>query len=542
MSKLTGFSYLVPAKLRTIVRQMLSHRGQNAVKVPFFDLSKNSLIDIARWTNEVVKRRGQIDKTDPTQLLGNKKLGKNEPRQPTCDVANVLSPIPPKTVMEKKDKLVYDDGKRDEEEVRRAEFKDCAHNIDKLEAALFRLVDKDLPSPFAKSQPQCNISANDSKRVLLTGATGFLGRHTLSTLLAKGAEVVCLVRGNSVEEALSRVILGMAKAGLFSSNALDRLEIVVGDLSKPLFGLEQREYNRLASAIDVIIHTAAVVKMWSLNSADGDAHDMIYTNTQSCVSIARFSAHARHFGRNAIPVLYTSTESVESGISPDVIVEEAGLHYSSAMLRRQPYSLSKLLGETVLLHGNRSFKNSLCIMRPPLLTFSADGDSNDSDWFVRLLLTISDLGLSPSKGKSEFLERQMRFEPVDTYAKKVVDAAFSLPAVSNSPFGTNVLWSDAFDVENRPMLCLQDILHSLTGSIEPVPTFAFRSAVLSEDQAPPFFPLVESLLHNVDEGYVAAAESPIEGKRNDACKIPEVLRGSLSAFLNERCPGITMSH
>ncbi len=100
MSERTGFSYLLPAKLRTIVRQMLSHRGQNAVKVPFFDLSKNSLIDIARWTNEVVKRRGQIDKTDPTQLLGKKEVKKNEPRQPTCDVANVLSPLSPKTVTE----------------------------------------------------------------------------------------------------------------------------------------------------------------------------------------------------------------------------------------------------------------------------------------------------------------------------------------------------------------------------------------------------------------------------------------------------------
>jgi hypothetical protein len=136
----------------------------------------------------------------------------------------------------------------------------------------------------------------------------------------------------------------------------------------------------------------------------------------------------------------------------------------------------------------------------------------------------------------------VRFEPVDTYAKKVVDEAFSLPAVSNSPFGTNIIWSDAFDVENRPMLCLLDILDSLTGSIEPVPTFAFRSAVLSEDQAPPFFPLVESLLHNVDEGYVAAAESPIEGKGKGACKIPEVLRVGLSAFLDKRCPGIVMSH
>lgn len=510
------------------VQHMLSHRGQIGLKVPFFDITERSLIDIARWMCGIINRTHQVDISDKSHIVSQNTSQEKVPSH--------MLPSSLKLVGNETGNDADEDIKRSWEEEQRTELKKQVHNIDRLELSLFRLVTQDQPFPSAKT-PARSINSTNSKTVLLTGATGFLGRHILSTLLAKGIEVVCLVRATSINEAQSRVQLGLEKAGLVASKSLGRQKIVLGDTSKLMLGLERDAYDMLASEIDAIIHAAAVVKMWSLDSTDGDVHDMIYANTHSCVSIARLSAHARQFGRKPMPVLYTSTKSVEGGLSPEVVVEEVGLHYSSSTLRRQPYSVSKLLGETVLLQGNNSFKNALCIMRPPLLTFASNGDANDKDWFVRLLLTVSDLGLSPSKGTSEFLSREVQFEPVDAYARKVVEETFSMMFGKGCYLDPAPMWPDAHDNENKPTLCLENILQSLRGPFEAVRTFAFRSAVLFEKQPPPFFPLVESLL-GVEEEYHCGSESLMGGSEEDAYGVPALLRSGLSAFLEKRCPGL----
>ncbi|CAJ1962100.1 unnamed protein product [Cylindrotheca closterium] len=547
--EILGVNSLLWVKLRSFVRQSLAQRGHSGTKLPFFNLSEKNMMDVAGWMTDVIV-------SQPSAGLGSVPVAsevameatdlRTPQEDPSSQVKNSNRTIA-------REKATTKDGKQEppipmsshsvnmngEELSKRAEFKQHAHNIDKLESELFRLVDAEIPLSFERCQYAESTCSSELQRIFLTGATGFLGRHVLRSLLMRGAEVTCLVRGKSDEDARSRVISVLSSIGMNEEPLLARLNILTGNISLEKFGLEQQVYDMLACNTDAIVHAAAQVKMWSLDTAFGDAHEMLYTNTQSCVSISRLSACAKQIGRQTIPVVYTSTKSVENGLSEGTSVGEAGLYYSSSTMRQQPYTISKLLGETALMYGSRKHQGSLCIMRPPLLTFSSGGDSNDSDWFVRLLLTVMDLGLAPSHGQSEFLSKQTVFEPVDEYANKVVKEVFQQLEEQKLESTSDVKWADAYEEETKPKLRIRDILYHLEGDVEPVPAYAFRSAVLFSEHPLPFLPLAKSLVdrrdtrveNDFDESLPIAVENG---------QIPPLLQEGLLAFLKTRCPSITI--
>ena len=83
---------------------------------------------------------------------------------------------------------------------------------------------------------------------LVTGATGFIGRHLVPLLLARGGDVVAVVRpGSRHRFAALRESLG---------DPGERLRMVAGDLAEPLLGIDAGEREQLAGA--TIFHLAAV--------------------------------------------------------------------------------------------------------------------------------------------------------------------------------------------------------------------------------------------------------------------------------------------
>jgi nucleoside-diphosphate-sugar epimerase len=84
--------------------------------------------------------------------------------------------------------------------------------------------------------------------VIITGATGFIGRHVVSRLLFAGRRVVILVRrraGLSGEERAAEV---------FGEAAKRRLLVVEADLATPT--VTEGDLMRLASTVDTVIHCA----------------------------------------------------------------------------------------------------------------------------------------------------------------------------------------------------------------------------------------------------------------------------------------------
>jgi thioester reductase-like protein len=104
---------------------------------------------------------------------------------------------------------------------------------------------------FKKDSPQ---------KVLLTGATGFLGSFLLTQLLILGHNVVCIVRESKTATPMSRVESAAVYFGCRKRWPIDaRLKCIAGDISKARLGLSESDYRRLLFDCDVIVHNAAQV-------------------------------------------------------------------------------------------------------------------------------------------------------------------------------------------------------------------------------------------------------------------------------------------
>jgi fatty acid CoA ligase FadD9 len=100
----------------------------------------------------------------------------------------------------------------------------------------------------------------EARTVLVTGATGFLGRYLLSQLLTQATppRVVCLVRGSSDAEAMSRVEAALLQAKLPAAPPA-LLQVYAADLRQADFGLGAARYEQLATEVDVVYHLASRV-------------------------------------------------------------------------------------------------------------------------------------------------------------------------------------------------------------------------------------------------------------------------------------------
>src|SRR5665647_1569721 len=85
----------------------------------------------------------------------------------------------------------------------------------------------------------------DKKRVLVTGAGGFIGSHLVERLVELGASVRALVRYNSRND------WGLLE--LLPASVKESLEIVAGDITDP-FGTA-----RAMAGCEIVFHLAALI-------------------------------------------------------------------------------------------------------------------------------------------------------------------------------------------------------------------------------------------------------------------------------------------
>ncbi len=123
-----------------------------------------------------------------------------------------------------------------------------------------------LPEQLLRAAPRLPLDTA-RRRVLLTGASGFLGHVLLAALLERlhgGQEIVCLVRAGSDAEAharLARKLLGLPLPGcsLDSASMPRRVRAVAGDVAKPNLGLTAEAYRELAATVTDVVHAGALV-------------------------------------------------------------------------------------------------------------------------------------------------------------------------------------------------------------------------------------------------------------------------------------------
>ncbi|HEY5750339.1 MAG TPA: NAD-dependent 4,6-dehydratase LegB [Chryseolinea sp.] len=175
-----------------------------------------------------------------------------------------------------------------------------------------------------------------NKKVLITGADGFIGSHLTERLLGEGCDVRAFVYYNSFNS--------WGWIDSFSKEKKERLEIFSGDIRDP---------NGVRTAmkdVDVVFHLAALIAIpFSYHSPDS----YIDTNVKGTLNVLQA---ARDFQIER--VLITSTSEVY-GTAQYVPIDE-----KHPRQPQSPYSASKIGADSLAESFYRSFDLPVTIVRP----------------------------------------------------------------------------------------------------------------------------------------------------------------------------------
>jgi amino acid adenylation domain-containing protein/thioester reductase-like protein len=221
--------------------------------------------------------------------------------------------------------------------------------------------------------------------ILLTGATGFLGAHLLSELLATtGARVHCLVRARDDAAAMSRVRQAADRYELALRPA-DRVVPLAGDLAEPRLGLSDTAFRDLAHGVDVIYHAGALVNFIY------PYQELRAANVAGTREVIRLAGLYR-----GIPVHYVSTTAVLAGLGvagTRKVTEETPL--ADPELLRMGYVETKYVAEELLRAAGRAGL-PVAIYRPLDIVGSVHtGAWSTSTEMAALIRFIADTGLAP---------------------------------------------------------------------------------------------------------------------------------------------------
>ncbi|CAM3186103.1 putative Nonribosomal peptide synthase (NRPS) [Xenorhabdus nematophila ATCC 19061] len=275
------------------------------------------------------------------------------------------------------------------------------------------LKDCELPpdiQPLSQS-PKPWLNSN-SGRVLLTGATGFLGAFFLRDLLLQTEinKVICLVRSHDDESALLRIKENLNKYGLWKEEFLPRLQVIASDLGKPQFALNPEIYDQLSTECDVIFHLAAHINYTQ-------PYSMHYSgNILGTLNILRFAV-----SKKIKPLHYVSTISVfgPAGLLSSVsrIDEDDDItSYLDNLKYDSGYSQSQWVVEQIIWQA-KDRGIPLAVYRPGfIMGDSLTGAGNHNDFVSRLTKGCIAMGAYP------LLENQREeFVPVDYVSQALLN-------------------------------------------------------------------------------------------------------------------------
>ena len=256
-----------------------------------------------------------------------------------------------------------------------------------IDAATLRSAE-DLPSP-----------SGAIRTVLLTGATGFLGRYLLLQWL-RGMRrvddtVICLVRGESDAEARQRLAATFdsdpALRKEFETLAAERLRVVAGDKGQPRLGLDERTYEELAADVDLIVDSAAMV------NGVLSYQELFGPNVVGTAELIRFALTSK-----LKPYGFVSTSDVGRQIEPASFTEDADIRVISPtrvleVSYANGYGNSKWAGEVMLREAYDMFGLPIAVFRSGMILTEPThaGQLNVSDSVTRMVLSVVATGLAP---------------------------------------------------------------------------------------------------------------------------------------------------
>lgn len=209
-------------------------------------------------------------------------------------------------------------------------------------------------------------SAMNSKLILVTGASGFVGTHVIEMLLLKGYSVRAVVRN--------------ALPGLS-----EHADTILADLSTPL------DWSHHLSGVSTIIHLAA--RVHQLNESSQASLDHFRNiNTRATLELAEQAAKAgiKRF-------IYLSTMAVNG-----VFTEPGACHdEKSPPCLKSSYAISKYEAEQGLQNVTKKYPIEIVIIRPPMV-YGLNAPGNFSK-LVSLVKTRIPLPFQLAKNPRSFI-------------------------------------------------------------------------------------------------------------------------------------------
>ncbi|PHH93406.1 hypothetical protein CDD83_3719 [Cordyceps sp. RAO-2017] len=225
------------------------------------------------------------------------------------------------------------------------------------------------------------------RKVLLTGATGFLGIEILRQLLQHELVYVCvLVRADSRTQAEERIEAKASAAGWWCPSYLRRMEYWLGDLAKPDLGLSASQMKALrgetdeAHAIHSVVHNGARVN-----------YQLDYTSLKpvNVLSTVRLLQCAMGDGGTSMSSFVFVSGGRAGPCSEESLVSN-GPSFSG-------YTKSKLVSELLVRKLSRRLLGGggprLRVVRPGYIMGGAqDGRANPSDHLWRFIAACVRMG------------------------------------------------------------------------------------------------------------------------------------------------------
>jgi len=286
--------------------------------------------------------------------------------------------------------------------------------------------------------------------VLLTGATGFVGKVVLEELLRRRAElgvarVFALVRASGPEHADARFRADVASSPCFAAHPPGfekQVEAVAGDLARPGLGLAPGVRERVGAEITHVIHCAAsvafdlqLVEAAAVNTSGALA---VLALARECRRLASFvsvsTAYVTPHPRPRGGEVWSAREELAplprdaAALHADVL---AGRAREAALLAEtghpNTYTLTKCVAEHLL--AREGARLPVTLVRPSIVSASRSrprpGWVDSAAAFAGFVALLGSGRLRVVAGDPR---ARLDVVPCDAVAERVVDAAFAPPA------------------------------------------------------------------------------------------------------------------
>ncbi|KAL7714207.1 Long-chain-fatty-acid CoA ligase [Entamoeba marina] len=134
----------------------------------------------------------------------------------------------------------------------------------------------------ALPQENCVIDSKKSNKVLITGASGFIGKFVVCEFINK--PIICIGRStnNVVINTLTNVLKKTNRLNETTQNWLNSIEIYETDITAPQFGLTNKQYQSLLNDVQTVIHCSGRTHML-------ESYEALYdVNVHSVSNIIKF--------------------------------------------------------------------------------------------------------------------------------------------------------------------------------------------------------------------------------------------------------------